>query len=113
MKVKDKINSIYKGYKNLIFTDEELEPLYSARHETCKSCEHNKLGICDLCGCVCKAKSHSPDEDCPDNKWLPMIRIDENNEIFIYRNELPENLKKNFNEEKIPYLKWKEKLQNE
>lgn len=44
----------------------------------CTECEHNKHGVCELCGCVVKAKvrcTFMEDEEgisidgCPDRKW--------------------------------------------
>lgn len=48
------------------------------RLKICKNCEHNNNGICDLCGCIIKAKirvNFPEDENnisidgCPEKKW--------------------------------------------
>ena len=48
------------------------------RLKLCSKCEHNKKGICNLCGCIIKAKvrvEYPLDEDdksidgCPEKKW--------------------------------------------
>lgn len=48
------------------------------RIDTCRKCEHNKSGICELCGCVIKAKvrvDYELDENdksidgCPEKRW--------------------------------------------
>lgn len=106
MKIIKKIKSIINGYSNLLFEDSELEPLFKERYEICKSCENCKLGICTLCGCVCLAKSHSRYEECPANKWNPIIRID-NDGKYLCKSELPENLHKYFKNEIIEFDEWK------
>lgn len=51
---------------------------YKDRMEVCNGCEHNVHGICELCGCVLKAKVRVDfmlDEEgksidgCPERKW--------------------------------------------
>ncbi|WQJ53314.1 MAG: hypothetical protein [Wendovervirus sonii] len=48
------------------------------RISICNECKYNKKGICELCGCIIKAKARVDfdiDEDgksidgCPDKKW--------------------------------------------
>lgn len=48
------------------------------RMEICNKCGHNKNGVCDICGCILKAKSRVNfmlDEEgksidgCPERKW--------------------------------------------
>ena len=34
----------------------------------CKECDKNKEGVCEICGCVLKAKTKS-DSVCPLEKW--------------------------------------------
>lgn len=50
----------------------------ACRLEICNQCEHNKDGICDICGCILEAKAEVDyDEDdegfsidgCPLKKW--------------------------------------------
>lgn len=105
MKLLDKIKSIKDGYSNLLFEDTQLEPLFKDRYKICKSCEHYMLGICNICGCVCKAKSHSRYENCPDNRWKPTIRED-NKGKYILRSELPSSLHENFKNEVIDFEYW-------
>lgn len=110
MNFKNKIKSIYHGYKNLIIEDKEFEPLYKDRYSICLTCPSNKVGICNLCGCVLKAKTRSLEEDCPHpngSKWNPKLRID-NNILFRLRRELPENLHKYFENEIISEEQWKD-----
>lgn len=49
-----------------------------ARLKLCKECKHNNNGICDICGCIIKAKVHVnyPEDKngisidgCPEKKW--------------------------------------------
>ena len=42
--------------------------LYNERLDICNLCDYNKNGICSLCGCFVKAKTHS-DSHCKVNKW--------------------------------------------
>lgn len=48
------------------------------RYSICKKCEHNIHGICEICGCILKAKvrvDYDLDENgksidgCPEKKW--------------------------------------------
>lgn len=48
------------------------------RLDICNKCEHNKNGVCDICGCILKAKVRAiyPIDDfgisiegCPERKW--------------------------------------------
>jgi hypothetical protein len=52
--------------------------LVKKRLNICNNCEHNKHGICELCGCILKAKTRVDfplDENnksidgCPEKKW--------------------------------------------
>ena len=56
----------------------KINPVSVKRLSICKDCEHNIHGICQLCGCVLKAKARVDfmlDEDglsidgCPKKKW--------------------------------------------
>lgn len=63
---------IWQGWTNLILdfiSDVKYKKYFDARYEICKTCDHNKHGICDICGCVLKAKTMSEDSECPDEKW--------------------------------------------
>lgn len=35
----------------------KFNPMAYKRHQICKSCIYNVLGICSLCGCIIKAKT--------------------------------------------------------
>ena len=61
MKIKSKLKSIIEGYKNLLLEDELLAPLFEQRYNTCLNCptDDNKMGVCQVCFCVCKAKAYS------------------------------------------------------
>ena len=39
------------------------------RLDICCECEHNKNGICDLCGCVLQLKTGFRNMECPAGKW--------------------------------------------
>lgn len=39
------------------------------RLEICKSCEHNKVGVCSKCGCVLTLKTQWKATKCPVEKW--------------------------------------------
>lgn len=106
-----KLKNIINGYKNLIIRDETMHPLYLSRLEICKTCPNNISGICKLCGCIIAAKARSPEEDCPGNYWKPILREDtETGDLFINKNELPENLQIYFKDDTIDYADWKEFL---
>lgn len=105
MILKNKIKSIFKGYRNLILKDEELEELFKTRLNICKSCENNIAGVCNQCGCLLAAKTRSLSEKCPQNYWAPVHRIDENGQ-FILKSELPLNLREYFPNEVIEMKDW-------
>lgn len=109
MKLINKILSIYHGYKNrwLRKSPSKLQSLYDKRLVICSICPHNKKGICKLCGCVIQAKTHSLEEHCPANKWLPLIRSD-NELIYMKKSELPNDIQSNFINDIIPLVEWEE-----
>lgn len=116
MKIKDKITSIYHGWKNYLLPNEELEPLFKDRLSICKTCPKNRAGICTLCGCVLQAKTRSLEEECPypnGSKWKPIPRID-NGTLFRLKKELPTSLQKYFKNNIIKEEEWQEFIkQNE
>ena len=66
-----KIKYIIQGYIYLIaskFKELKYHELYDARLNICNNCEHNKNGICGLCGCILSAKTKS-DSHCQLDKW--------------------------------------------
>lgn len=79
-KVFSVISYIIEGYitwiKDLITG--MTKQIYKNRMQICDGCEHNVHGICELCGCVLKAKVRVDfmlDEEgksidgCPERKW--------------------------------------------
>lgn len=108
MKIKDKLKSIVSGYKNLIVTDELLEPLFIERKRICNKCPFLSLGICTKCGCVVSAKTRSLVENCPENKWYPLLRGDGKGNNFYLKSELPESLKDIFANDAITEQEWDE-----
>lgn len=99
----NKIKSIIRGYKNLIWTNEELEPWFKERLDVCSPCPYNLKGICTACGCVIAAKTRSPVEQCPMNYWNPKLYCDENNQEFRFykKDELYEGFKQFFKDDII------------
>ena len=64
---------IWQGWSNMILdliSDIRYKKEFDERKIICDSCEHNKLGFCELCGCLLKAKTMSEDSACPKGKWL-------------------------------------------
>ena len=41
----------------------------ASRREICGSCRHNKIGSCQLCGCVIRFKTIFASSFCPDKRW--------------------------------------------
>lgn len=66
-----KIKYIIQGYFHLIlskFKEIKHHELYKSRLDICNLCENNKHGMCNICGCILKAKTKS-DSKCPIDKW--------------------------------------------
>lgn len=72
MNIFKKIRNIIIGNINNLFgLNKEIS---NPRMEICNRCEHAieifKIGkICDLCGCICAAKTTIANEHCKLNKW--------------------------------------------
>lgn len=82
-----KIKFILQGFLNLLLIkigakidDTEYIKMVIHRQRICKSCSHHKsnIGICNICGCYCRAKAsveYDLDKDgksidgCPLKKW--------------------------------------------
>jgi len=112
MKIFKKILSIYHGYRNrYIKRKNKFQELYDKRLTICSICPHNKKGICELCGCVIQAKTHSLEEYCPANKWFPKIRSDKEL-IYLKRSELPLSLQPLFNNDIIDLKEWEIFVEN-
>lgn len=71
---------IFEGYVKWLFDLVTFRTSKRAkrRYSICSECEHNKKGICELCGCILKAKvrvDFLEDENgitidgCPKRKW--------------------------------------------
>lgn len=64
---------ILSGWRNLLFTDEEVEKIAKERLDICNSCPSKcKLGgieICKECYCPIQAKSRSLESNCPKDLW--------------------------------------------
>lgn len=58
---------VIQGWYNWLFTKPNEETI--RRRKICGECEYNKKGICQICGCVLKAKTASPNEKCLKGKW--------------------------------------------
>lgn len=76
-KIVNKVISIGTGYKNILISNEQLEPIAKEREVICNNCEFIKEFIkignttvysCSLCSCPIKAKTRSNDK-CPKGKW--------------------------------------------
>jgi hypothetical protein len=66
-----KIKYILQGYFYWfisLFGKLKNHKLYEKRMNICKECDKNKEGVCEICGCVLKAKTKS-DSVCPLEKW--------------------------------------------
>ncbi|MFT3912245.1 MAG: hypothetical protein QM737_22650 [Ferruginibacter sp.] len=70
-----KIKEIITGWKNVVFTDEDIEKLSEMRMMKCNECpfkqfnEFLQTDICNQCYCPLKAKTRSPESKCPKGKW--------------------------------------------
>jgi len=45
------------------------EKLYQSRLDICTSCNKNKNGTCQECGCILSIKASWDSEKCPIDKW--------------------------------------------
>lgn len=79
-KVFSVISYIIEGYITWIkdLVTGMTKQIYKNRMEICNNCEHNVHGICELCGCVLKAKvrvdfmldkEDKSIDGCPERKW--------------------------------------------
>lgn len=74
--LKDKIYSFAHALAKYVasgFTNVKTEE-YEARLKICETCEHNKGGVCELCGCNLSIKAQWATEECPMGKW-PKISL--------------------------------------
>lgn len=58
---------VVQGIYNWAFKKPDTE--IKRRRKICKECQWNNHGICDVCGCILKWKTASPNEKCAMNKW--------------------------------------------
>lgn len=63
------LNDIVVGWKNVIFTDKEVEKMAFERAQICAACPFNKNSVCTKCHCPLAAKTRSPKSKCPEGKW--------------------------------------------
>ena len=71
--------------KRRVLADRET---VQARKYTCKSCEHNKRGSCQKCGCLIAGKIRLAMSLCPIGKWNPgsvSVLIPARNEKYLDR----------------------------
>ena len=79
-KVFSVISYIIEGYITWIkdLVTGMTKQIYKDRMKICNNCEHNVHGICELCGCVLKAKvrvdfmldkEDKSIDGCPERKW--------------------------------------------
>jgi hypothetical protein len=71
-----KVKNIAEGYTNLVkaklnIASELIEEMSKERMDLCNACVNkSENGRCALCGCVLAAKTRSPEDQCPERKWL-------------------------------------------
>lgn len=65
------IEDVYDGWKNLLWTNEEVEKIAKERLEICNKCEFKQKVFwrCKLCGCPIPTKVRSMKSKCPDGRW--------------------------------------------
>lgn len=63
------IKEIFLGFKNLIFKDDQVEPIAESRLFICHGCPLRKNARCGKCGCLLAAKTRNLNSHCPVNKW--------------------------------------------
>ena len=71
MNIFKKITNFTKAlfkYSAAGFTDVDVEE-YRGRMKICNSCDLNKNGNCEACGCIIRKKAWWKTEDCPKDKW--------------------------------------------
>lgn len=76
------IKLIWQGWRNWILdliSDIKYKRYFEYRYNICKSCDHNKMSICEKCGCFTKAKSMAEDAECPVGKWKTIPEMIKNN----------------------------------
>ena len=64
-----KLSEIFKGWKNVVFPNENVEKIAKARASICADCEYNVKSRCKKCGCPLIAKTRSMQSHCPLKKW--------------------------------------------
>lgn len=62
-----KLSQILLGWWYMVTNQNNF--IAQQRLKVCITCEHRKLGVCKLCGCVLQAKARLNEEDCPAGKW--------------------------------------------
>lgn len=65
-----RVSEIFKGWKNYVFTNPDVEELAKERMEICVKCDFiTDRNYCELCGCYMPAKVRSPKSKCRAKKW--------------------------------------------
>lgn len=71
-----KINEIWGGIRNALFTDPKVEEIAEKRNAICDTCESKVVDSdseafnrCYECGCMLVLKTRSLDSECPLGKW--------------------------------------------
>lgn len=65
-----RLSEIFKGWKNYVFPNPDIEKLAKERMEICVGCEFlSNRNSCELCGCYMPAKVRSPKSHCNEKKW--------------------------------------------
>lgn len=92
-KIIENFPSIITGWRNALIPPKELkkaiEELSEARLSFCRECSENSTpgeihtfsSTCKNCGCYLKAKSASPDEECPIGKWKAVGTLKDDEDI--------------------------------
>jgi len=65
-----RLSEIFKGWKNYVFPNPNVEELAKERMEICVGCDDlTDRNYCELCGCYMPAKVRSPKSRCKGKKW--------------------------------------------
>ena len=65
-----RLSEIFKGWRNYVFPNSDVEELAKERMKTCVDCEFlSRRNYCELCGCYMPAKVRSPKSRCKAKKW--------------------------------------------
>jgi len=66
----NRLQEIFKGWKNYMFPNKDIEEIAKTRMEICIGCDKlSDRNYCDICGCYMPAKVRSIKSKCDDKKW--------------------------------------------